>query len=309
MNATPAIDLPADRPLLTDGGMGEALALRGIREPGSPFWSGRALVARPDAVEALHREFIRAGADLIVTNTYGVVRAFMRDIGIEDRFEELNLKAAELAAGAREAEGRDVLVAGSLPPLSDSYRPDEVEPEDRLLELYAEQAAILAPHVDLFVAETLTTVAETRAAATAAAATGRPVWVSWSLHETRDGRLKGGATVAEAAASVADRPVGAFLANCCSPEAVTRALPALLALGRPTGGYANTFHPIDPGQKDVSHRGDLDADAYAGHAADWIAGGARIVGGCCGALPGHIARMRATIDEGCHRRSGRPFGP
>ena len=304
MNAATAVDLPADRPLLTDGGMGEALALRGIREPGSPFWSGRALIDRPDEVEALHRDFIRAGADLVITNTYGVVRAFMRDLGIEDRYGELNLKAAELAARARDAEGRNVSLAGSLPPLSDSYLPDEVEPEDRMLDLYAEQAAVLAPHVDLFIAETLTTVAETRAAAMAAAATGKPVWVGWSLHETLDGRLKDGTPVAEAAASVADRPVGAFLANCCSPEAVTRSLPALLALGAPTGGYANTFHPIDPGRGDVSHRRDLDAEAYAGHVAGWIAAGARIVGGCCGTLPGHIARLRAMIDEGA-RRSGR----
>jgi S-methylmethionine-dependent homocysteine/selenocysteine methylase len=294
----PTIDFPTDRPLLTDGGMGEAISLRGLRQKGSPFWSGRALIEAPDVVEELHRAFIAAGADLIITNTYGVVRSFMRDIEIEDRFEEMNLKAAELANKARDGEGRNVLIAGSLPPLSDSYLPDEVEPEERLIELYTEQAAILAPHVDLFMAETLTTVQETRAAAIGAAATGKPVWIGWSLHEDKTGCLKGGATVAQAAASVSDQPVSAFLANCCSPEAVTRALPYLLALGTPTGGYANTFHPIDPGQKDVSHRHDLSVEAYADKVQDWINGGARIVGGCCGTLPEHIARVRQVIDEG-----------
>jgi S-methylmethionine-dependent homocysteine/selenocysteine methylase len=295
--AMPTVDLPRDRPLLLDGGMGQAISKAGLRQKGSPFWSGRALIERPDLVESLHRQFIAAGADLITTNTYGVVRAFMADIGIEDRYAELNLKAAELANRARDAEGRDVLVAGSLPPLSDSYIPSEVRPEAEMTERYAEQAAILAPHVDLFMVETLITVEETRAAARGAAAQGKPIWIGWSLLEKgAPGRLKGGATVAEARAAVADQPVSVFLANCCSPEAVTRALPELLKLATPTGGYANTFQPIDPEQKTVEDRHDLDPAAYAAHADRWIAAGARIVGGCCGTMPEHIALLRRHID-------------
>ncbi|MBN33233.1 MAG: homocysteine S-methyltransferase [Rhodospirillaceae bacterium] len=292
----PAIALPTDRPLLTDGGMGEAIALRGLHRKGSSFWSGRALIEAPEMVDELHRAFIDAGADLITTNTYGVVRSFMRDLGIEDQFEALNLKAAEIANRARDASARDVLVAGSLPPLSESYLPDEIEAEERLFELYTEQAALLAPHVDLLVVETLTTIEETRAAAKGAAATGKPFWIGWSLHEGKDGRLKGGAAVTEAAASVDGLPVSAFLANCCSPEAVTRSLPVLKSLGTPTGGYANTFHPIDPRQKNISRRHDLSVEEYAANVSDWIDAGAQIVGGCCGTLPEHIARVRALID-------------
>jgi S-methylmethionine-dependent homocysteine/selenocysteine methylase len=96
----------------------------------------------------------------------------------------------------------------------------------------------------------------------------------------------------------ADQPVSVFLANCCSPEAVTRALPDLLALGTPTGGYANTFEPIDPEQKTVHDRHDLDPQAYAAHVEGWIAAGARIVGGCCGTMPEHIALLRQRIDAG-----------
>jgi len=223
----------------------------------------------------------------------------MTEIGIEDRYQELNLKAAELANRARDAEGRDVLIAGSLPPLSDSYIPSEVRPEDEMTERYVEQAAILAPHVDLFMVETLITIEETRAAARGAASQGKPIWIGWSLLEKGHGRLKGGATVTEARAAVADQPVSAFLANCCSPEAVTRALPDMLALGTPTGGYANTFQPIDPEQKWVADRHDLDPEAYAAHVANWIAAGARIVGGCCGTMPEHIALLRQRIDAGC----------
>ena len=196
-----------------------------------------------------------------------------------------------------DAEKRNVLIAGSLPPLSDSYLPDEVEPEDVLEELYTEQAAILAPYVDLFICETLTTVAETRASAKGAAATGKPVWIGWTLNERKDACLKDGTSVLDAAESVADQPVSAFVANCCTPEAVTRALPSLLETGLPTGGYANTFAPIDPGQTDIGHRHDLDPESYRDHVAQWITAGARVVGGCCGTMPQHIALLRSLIDD------------
>ncbi|MEM7124062.1 MAG: homocysteine S-methyltransferase family protein [Pseudomonadota bacterium] len=293
----PIVRLPAGRPFLLDGGMGEAIAMRQLNQKGSPFWSGKALIEAPDVVRDLHEAFIAAGADAIITNTYGVVRSFMAEIGNEERFAELNRIAGELAVAARDAQDRGTLIAGSLPPLSPSYEPGTVGAQAQLTELYAEQADLLAPYVDFFIGETLTTIAETRAVAAAAGATGKPVWVGWTLHETKDGCLKDGTPVSEAAAAVAGGPVSVFLANCCSPEALTRGLPALLALGTPTGGYANTFHPIDPDAKDVSHRDDLDTEAYAAHVADWIQLGARIVGGCCGTMPEHIARVRGLIAE------------
>ncbi len=291
----PTVRLPADRPFLLDGGMGEAIAKRQLNQKGSPFWSGRALIEAPDVVQELHEAFIDAGADAIITNTYGVVRSFMAEIGNEERFGDLNRIAGELAVAARDAQGRGILIAGSLPPLSSSYDPAMVGAETRLTELYAEQAALLAPFVDFFIGETLTTIAETRAVAAAAGATGKPVWIGWSLHEAKDGCLKDGTPINDAAASVEGGAVSVFLANCCSPEAVTRGLPALLALGTPTGGYANTFHPIDPNAKNIAHRDDMDAKAYAAHVAKWIAKGARIVGGCCGTMPEHIARLHTLI--------------
>jgi S-methylmethionine-dependent homocysteine/selenocysteine methylase len=294
---TPAVPLPDDRPFLLDGGMGEAIARLGLRQAGSAFWSGRALFEAPDVVQELHEAFIDAGADAIITNTYGVVRTFMAELGIERRFEELNQVAGQLAVAARDSRGRGTLIAGSLPPLSFSYEPGRVGAEDALVALYAEQAALLEPYVDFYIGETLTTVAETRAVARAACATGKPVWIGWTLHETKDACLKDGTPVGEAAAAVAEFPVQAFLANCCSPEAITRAMPALTALGTPTGGYANTFHPIDPDNKHVDRRDDLDPAAYAAHVEDWIEMGARIVGGCCGTLPEHIALLRQVVDE------------
>ena len=290
----PGIDLPRDRALLTDGGMGEQLAGIDLGEPGTLFWSGKALIDAPETVGQLHRDFIRAGADLIVTNTYGVVRSFMREVGIEERFEELNRAAAELACAARDAEGADVLIAGSLPPLSESYEPDEVRPEDVLADLYAEQAAILAPHVDLLIAETLTTVAETRAAARAAAATGKPVWVSWTMHEDRDGCLKGGATVAEAAASVAD-------------VAGRRLSRQLLHAGSDNPRVAGA-HPHGPADRRICQHVPPDRSGAPGNQPSRRSRCRGLSRPCRGLDRGRRARDRRLLRHrtGAHRRNARP---
>src|SRR4051812_37176638 len=160
--------------------------------------------------------------------------------GIEHRYTELNQIAGRLAAEARDSSSRPVGIAGSLPPFSGSYRPDKVGSFEQLVPLYREQAEVLAPYVDLYICETMSTAREARAAATGAIAFGKPVWVAWTLHEDHSGRLRSGETVTEAAAAVADLPIAGFLANCCAPESITAAMPELVEIGRgrKVGGYA-----------------------------------------------------------------------
>jgi S-methylmethionine-dependent homocysteine/selenocysteine methylase len=289
--------------ILLDGGMGRELRFRGITLS-EHIWSATALLVAPDVVRQIHADYIAAGADVITTNTYGVIRADLAREGLADRFAALNHLAGCLAAEARDAAGRPVRIAGSLPPLRGSYRPDLVGAFDEIAPRYLEQAECLAPFVDLFLCETMSCAAEARAAAWAAGRTGRPAWVSWTLHEDRSGRLRSGETVGEALAAIGDLGVAACLVNCCAPESVTAALPALvrLAPGR-SGGYANTFQPVPPGwtldgpgETDglLALRADLDPDRYAAHAVRWLDLGASIVGGCCGTRPAHIARL-ATL--------------
>jgi S-methylmethionine-dependent homocysteine/selenocysteine methylase len=259
------------------------------------------LVVAPEIVRDVHADYIAAGADVITTNTYGVIRSELAKEGIEDRFAELNHLAGRLAVEARDSADRHAAIAGSLPPLRGSYRPDLVGSYEDILPRYREQVEHLAPYVDLFICETMSSAAEGLAAATAAAESGKPVWVSWTLHEDRSGRLRSGETIDEAAAAIAHLPVAAFLANCCPPESIAAAMPALVELG-PAGGYANAFRPV-PADWELETGGllplreDLDPEAYAGHVAHWHADGARIVGGCCGTGPEHIARLRRLLDE------------
>jgi S-methylmethionine-dependent homocysteine/selenocysteine methylase len=261
----------------------------------------------PKVVRQIHRDYIAAGADIITTNTYGVIRQELAKEGLEDRFAELNMLACNLAIEAREASGREVVIAGSLPPLGGSYRPDLVGPSQEIEALHQEQAKLLAPYVDLLLCETMSSAAEGQAAARAACRTGKPVWVAWTLHEDRSGNLRSGENVAEAVAALQGLPVSGFLANCCAPESITTIMPQLAETGAQwIGGYANTFAPIPQdwtldGEKDtdglLTLRSDLGPEEYSAHVSEWLAAGATVVGGCCGTRPSHTAKMRILLDE------------
>lgn len=292
--------------VLLDGGMGRELRFRGVEVP-ETIWSAGSLMTDPDVVRQIHLDYIDAGAEIITTNTYGVIRADFAKVGIEDRFAELNTFACKLAIEARQKSQTKVLIAGSLPPLQGSYRPDLVGSSEKIEPLYREQAELLAPHVDLLLCETMSSAAEGLVAVKAACRTGKPVWVAWTLHEDRSGNLRSGETVADAVSTLKGLPVSGFLANCCTPESITRALPHLTETGAEwIGGYANTFSPIPldwtlGGDKKTDGllelRSDLDPESYCIHVSDWLAAGATVVGGCCGTRPAHTIRMRALIDE------------
>jgi S-methylmethionine-dependent homocysteine/selenocysteine methylase len=298
--------LTENRVLLLDGGMGRELRARGVPILDT-IWSANGLIAAPDVVLQIHRDYIDAGADVITTNTYGVIRSELAKEGIEDRFAPLNVQACQLAREAREAAERPVLIAGSLPPLGGSYRPDLVGARETIEPLYREQAMLLAPYVDLLLCETMSSAAEALAAVSAAAETGLPVWVSFTLEEGGPGRLRSGETVTDAMYLLEGLPVSGVLANCCPPESISAAMPELAATGRPhVGGYANTFVPVPAGwtldgdgESDglIPTRDDLDADAYARHALAWLRMGATVIGGCCGTGPDHTARQRHLIDQ------------
>jgi S-methylmethionine-dependent homocysteine/selenocysteine methylase len=303
-NQMPDLKLP-DRTILLDGGMGRELRFRGV-DVMTSIWSAKALIDAPQVVREVHRDFITAGADIITINSYGIIRSNLAWAGIEDRFKELNLLACNLAKEARDASGRTVLIAGSLPPLAGSYRPDRVDKFEEIEPLYREQAELLAPHVDLLLCETMSSIDEGRAAAGAATRTGKPVWVCWTLHEDRSGRLRSEEDIDDAAKALADLPVSGALANCCAPESITKALPQLAQTGlKYFGGYANTFQPIPEdwdlkGGKNTDGslglRADLDPESYAAHASEWLKAGATVIGGCCGTRPAHIARLKELIN-------------
>jgi S-methylmethionine-dependent homocysteine/selenocysteine methylase len=284
--------------------MGRELRSRGVNVL-TAIWSANGLITAPDIVRQIHQDYIFAGADIITTNTYGIIRSYLAKEGLEDRFEELNVLACTLAEKARQESETSVLIAGSLPPLAGSYRPDLVGRVKDIHPLYREQADLLAPYVDLFLCETMSSAVEGRAAAMAACQTGKPVWVCWTLHEDQSGKLRSGETISEAVEILSDLPVSGYLANCCAPESITTALPQLVETGVDYfGGYANTFQAIPEdwkleGDKHTDGlldlRSDLDPASYAEHVGRWLQAGATVVGGCCGTGPAHIAKIKELL--------------
>jgi S-methylmethionine-dependent homocysteine/selenocysteine methylase len=288
-----------DAVLLLDGGMGQELFNRGLARS-DRLWGARALLDRPDVVRDIHRAYIDAGADVITTNTYSTSEPSLDRAGLLDRFEELNRVAGELATQARDDHGRDLLIAGSLPPLGGSYRPDQVGDDLWMVDNYRRMAEALAPHTDVLLAETLSTSAEARAAASAAVSVGKPIWIGFTVD--LDGRLLGGEDVT---AAVDGMKIHGVLANCAPPEAVSRAMDDVVATrAERVGGYANGFAGVPEGWdvttvgiEELGERDDLTPEAYAAIVARWLDAGATLVGGCCQIGPAHIAAVRRVIDD------------
>jgi len=287
--------------ILLDGGMGQELINRNASGQGV-LWSAKALFDHPEAVQAVHEDYIRSGADVITTNSYACIRNNFEPEGLLDRLGEMNRLSAELAHRARDAVGKPVLIAGSMGPQNGSYRPDLVGSYEETEALYREQAEYLAPDVDFFICETLSCRLEARAAVTAAISTGKPVWLSWSIEDSGAAKLRSGESVRDAWDDIANSGVSAVLLNCSPPEAISKVLPELVSISDlPVGAYANAFTPIPEkwdfhGETSIPpSRTDVTPNAYADYAADWVTAGARIIGGCCEVGPAHIYRLNEAL--------------
>ena len=289
---------------ILDGGMGREL-LRSGAPFRQPEWSALALIEGPDFVRKAHDAFIAAGADAITTNSYAVVPFH---IG-EERFRKdgrmLADRAGLIARAAADAAPRKVTVAGSLPPLFGSYRPDLFR-EKEAAGIAEVLIAGLAPHVDVWLAETQGSIAEATALRKAIGDDPRPFWASFTLEDGENAmppKLRSHEPVEAAVRAALDLKAEALLFNCSQPEVMGAALDAAKkAMGDAKltlGVYANAFPAQDEdaeanaGLSDI--RADLDPPNYLRFVQDWRARGAGIVGGCCGIGPEHIAAIKASV--------------
>ena len=292
------------KPILLDGGMGQEIYNRGGKG-GYGEWATAALYEDPQLVREIHLDYIRAGADVITTNTYGTTRSRMAAVSMEDRFEALVRTAGELALQARDQGGRgDVRIATSLPPLEASYVNEFALSYDETSAQFGEMMDLLDPYVDIYLGETLSTSFEARAFLEAARGRGKTTWLALTLGDHGATDLRGGERLEDLIAVAQEYAPDALLINCCTPDSVGAALPQLQESGLPFGGYANGFVEIPAawdergGVMQLETRRDLSPEVYAEDVARWIEAGAAIVGGCCETGPAHIARLRQLIDSG-----------
>jgi methionine synthase / methylenetetrahydrofolate reductase(NADPH) len=273
-------------PLVGDGGMG-ALVSSAVSRLRCPE---EANLRAPESVLSLHLGFIRAGADLIETNTFGANRRKLRAQFLEDDVAAINEAAVKIARDAREVSGRDVFIAGSIGPVG------EASPDERRA-AFAEQAQLLEGRgVDLFVVETFYELAELLTAIEAVrGVSSLPIVALLTFDE--DAHTLGGVSAGEAAAALADQDVAALGANHgLGLQAALRAIEQMGGAGKPLVAMPNVGLASLAGRRIVFPHATPEYFAdFAAHAQEL---GARIVGGCCGTTPTQIAAIRAAVDEG-----------
>ena len=294
--------LAEGRPLLADGATGTNLFAMGLSSGDSPeLWNA----THPDRIEALHRDFVDAGADIILTNSFGANRRRLMLHGLEARARELNRLAARHARKVAERAGRRVVVAGSVGPTGDLIAPLGPLSEDEAVDVFIEQIEGLRDGgADVAWIETMSASEEIRAAALAAAKTGMPFAITASFDTA--GRTMMGVPPAALGALVEafDPGAVAYGANC--GVGASDLLVAILAMSeaRPTApliAKANAGVPKWRGAE-IHYSGTPELmERYAALAVDC---GARIVGGCCGNTPAHVAAMRRGLDA--HAPGARP---
>ena len=295
---------------LLDGGTG-----RELKRIGAPFrqpeWSALALIEAPEYVRRVHESFVAAGADVITTNSYAVVPFHIGAARFASEGAALAALSGRLARETAAAAPRKILVAGSLPPICGSYRPDWFDAV-AARPVLATLVKALRPYVNHWKAETLSTIEEARLVREVIGADGKPLWISFTVEDgpepAGEARLRSGEPVVDAVDAAVRLGAGAVLFNCSRPEVMGAAVSAAGATLARLGGaaravrigvYANAFPPqgAAPEANSTVHelRADLTPAGYLDFARDWVRRGATLVGGCCGIGPEHIAALRAAL--------------
>ena len=281
--------LEAGDVIIMDGGTGSELRRRGV-DTSSVSWSAKGLLTNPETVVAVHEDYIRAGADIIITNTFGTSPALLTEDGLGDRVDDLNILAVDLARQAirNAAPNRPVVLAGSVPAIATSFQDFYTD--------YHEQTRILAEAgVDVLVIEMLTRVQDVEISVDAATATGLPTWAGLSCHIVGEELFLGVRSfpkpeerVSEAAEVAVSEGASAMFIMHTSAQDTAHGLQELKDNGSvPLGAYSHNSseHLLSP-------------EEYLQYARGWVDMGAQIIGGCCSTTPAHIEALKSGLPTG-----------
>jgi 5-methyltetrahydrofolate--homocysteine methyltransferase len=281
--------------LLADGATGTNLFAMGLTSGDAPeLWN----LEHPERVRALHQGFVDAGADIILTNSFGGNARRLMLHGMQDRVVEINRLAARHARAVADTAGRPVVVAGSVGPTGDLFEPLGVLTEDMAIAVFEEQIRGLKEGgADVAWIETMSSLEEIRAAAIAAARAGLPYTFTASFDTA--GRTMMGVTPAALVefARRLDPPPVAIGANCgvgASDLVMSVLGMAAASAGIPLIAKANAGIPQFIGAE-VHYSGTPDLMSHYAHLASNA--GARIIGGCCGSTYAHVFAMREALDH------------
>ena len=286
---------------ILDGGMGQELLARGMA-PNGTLWSANALLQEKYHKLLLdtHIDFIKAGAEVIVTTTFTTRKIRLRDNKVEDKFEYLNKKAGEIAQKAKELFP-NILVAGGLPPQYLTYEAD-TRPDSEIAENFKAQAKLLNPYVDFFYFDVLSSVKEFKIAIESISEFKKPYLVG--AHVSEGTKLPSGEKISEIVSKIEHKKLLGIMLSCVSPENYELNLNEIKNLGIPFGFKLNGFIRTNPkpnytgalnGSKTgnpnefLGVREDLTPEKMFEFAKKFKNAGATILGGCCETRPSHIS--------------------
>jgi 5-methyltetrahydrofolate--homocysteine methyltransferase len=287
--------LASEGPVIADGGMGTMLIALGLeRGASSELWN----IERPDDVRRVHRGYIQAGAQIILTNSFGGNRLHLGMHGLSGRVAELNIAAAQLARAEADAAERPVAVGGSMGPTGKMMVPMGDLEYDEAVAVFEEQARALAQGgIDICWVETMSDLEEVRAAVEGCrrGAPALPI-VSTMSFDTR-GRTMMGVTPEKALETMKEFDVVALGANCGrGPDELEAAIAKMHAADSTVTLIAKANAGVPHMEGDVAVY-DATPDVMADYAARVHDLGARIVGACCGSTPDHIRAIAHALGK------------
>ena len=290
---------------ILDGGMGQHLLSKGLKPKGS-LWSATALIDKNyhQLIVDAHLDFIKSGAEVIVTNNFSARRARMIQNNVEEHFNYANEKAGELALKAKEISKKNVLIGGSLPAQNDTY---ELDQRDRKIieKGFYDQAKLIKPFVDFFYFDVLCGSKECEIALNVTEKLNLPVLVG--LHVKKNGKLPSNESIGEVVEKCKNKNWLGVIFACVSPEIIENSVDEIKKLNIPFGYKANLWKAEEPvpvhkfaspsdevGANPVEVMGTRDdyTDArFLDFSKKMVDKGATILGGCCESKPSHINKI------------------
>ena len=287
---------------ILDGGMGQELLNRGVKPHGT-IWGASALLHKKyhKTVVKTHLDFIKAGAEVIVTNSFGSRKRRLIENNLENKYKNLNKLAGKLAKMAVKKSKKKILIAGSLPPQNFTYFSDLGKDLKFIKDSFKSQAICLNPYVDFFYLDVMSSLKECKIGIKAISSLKKKFIIG--IHLRKNGKLPSGENFISVVKKLEKyKPLG-ILASCVSTEDLSVVMKNIKKIKVPFGFKINAFEHIPAGWKPDSNnpkvqlgkRKDLTPKKFLDVCKKFKKMGAKIIGGCCEIKPSHIKALKKLV--------------